>query len=107
MVSNVQDLTAWAEVLFDERWAPDPTEPFERSTTADGATARYGLGLAFRTGDCGEVVGHTGSTMGFQSDLYRSEDGIRVVALVNDFLLEASDVSDAACVVARDWLHGT
>lgn len=106
MVSTVGDLMVWGDALLAGDFLTDAERDamWTRETTAAGALADYGLGLRFETTPCGDVVGHTGSTMGFQSDLFLSDRGILVAVLANDFVYEASDIAYAACEAATDWL---
>lgn len=105
LASDVGDLVNWGVALLEgEALAPHRARMTVRATAldADGDPAPYGLGLYLRDNGCGPVVGHTGSTMGYQSDLFRTEDGLVVAALQNDFTFEVSDVAVAACLAARD-----
>lgn len=104
LVSTAADQLDWLDALLDG----PILEPASRTLmlTArplpDGTLPPYGLGVALRDDTpCGPLVGHTGSTMGFQSDLFEDDAGARLVALVNDFASEASDVAYAGCAALR------
>ncbi len=95
MVSDAADLAAWLRALLYDDVLEEASRAAMRTRVPlpDGRLPRYGLGLYVL--DDGTRLGHTGSTMGFQSDAFATADGTVVVALVNDFLAEASDVAAA------------
>ncbi len=105
LVSTTADLATWQRGLLDGEVLSDGglEAMLTDAGTPSGAPAGYGLGVYLRTAEEGRYVGHTGSTQGFQSDLFSLEgetgstaDGAVVTALCNDFLSEASVVSAAA-----------
>lgn len=101
MVSDIHDLMAWGEALLDPDGAAlteaQRAAMQDRTPLPDGTIPDLGLGLRSLDTPCGEAWGHTGSTMGFQSDLFRLDDGTLVGVLMNDFVYEASDIAWAAC----------
>lgn len=106
MVSDVADLSLWAEALLDGGALPAEARALQqaRQPLADGTPTASGSGLRHTTTPCGPVLGHTGRTMGFPSDLLRTARGVRVVVLTNDFLAEASEIAWATCAEAHAWL---
>ena len=100
LVSTAAVLLTWwdavlvGHVVDDERLSYMLTDP---------TGAGYGAGMYLLERDEGRYVGHTGSTQGFQSDLFRLEGaGWTVTSLVNDFAVEASDRSAAAWAVLNE-----
>ncbi|MCB9666298.1 MAG: beta-lactamase family protein [Alphaproteobacteria bacterium] len=106
---DVRDLLRWGRALFDATLVPPAHLALMRDRALfpeEGTTAPapYGRGMRLEDTPCGFVEGHTGSTNGFQSDLFRTEDGIVVAALHDEFGAEVSDLAYAACVRAREAL---
>jgi D-alanyl-D-alanine carboxypeptidase len=97
IVSNGADLATWAQALYGGDVLP--ADELAEMTTAvelpDGRSTGYGLACFVETVAGHATVGHSGSTMGFQSELrYEPATGEVAVTLVNDFLSDA-DVIDA------------
>ncbi len=96
MVSTALDQARWLAALLggevvSEGSLAEMTTPV---VLPDGTEIGYGLGFFVQEGPGGLAIGHTGSTMGFQSDLFQdAATGVVVAALVNDFTAEASDVA--------------
>ena len=100
MIGTGADLVAWVDALVSGEVLPEALTAAMRTpwTLPSGDLAPYGYGWRIdATAACGAIEGHTGSTMGFQSDLVRREDGVVIAVLVNDFLSEASDITEALC----------
>lgn len=105
IVANAADVATFAEALFAGQLVDDPV--LEQMTTAielpDGSTTSYGLGVMLDADEGGPLLGHSGSTMGFQSRLSVRPGGeVVVVSLVNDFLAEADELDAAARAVLAD-----
>ncbi len=101
--SDVRDLLRWGLVLFED---PAFTSVIDRMAVPAAIAGRddpapYGMGLYLSSNACGPIRGHTGSTMGYQSDLFRTDDGIVVAVLQNDFVREATSIAEGLCVAAR------
>ncbi len=97
MVSTAAEQVRWLDALLGgEVLSAESLEAMTTPTVLpDGTVTEYGLGLYLVDSPLGPRQGHTGSTMGFQSDLFRIVgSGWVVAALVNDFAAEASDVSE-------------
>jgi len=100
MISDAEDVARWGEALY----LGDVLDPdsLEAMLTAPPPNTHYGLGAFID--DLGDtlpehagvqLVGHSGSIMGFQARLHvHQESGVVVATLANDFLAEA-DVIDA------------
>lgn len=106
LVSDGQALLAWADLLFagDLLTESERSRLLQPTVLPDGREVPYGLGVQLRTWDGAEQWGHTGSTMGFQSELFAdAETGEAIAVLVNDFNAEATDVGLAiwSTVTAR------
>ena len=98
-MSNAGDQVAWLDALLAGDALSDGARAqlLTEGQLTDGSPTGYGLGVRIYTGESGTWLGHTGSTMGFQSDLFAlGADGPIVATLLNDFLSEASDVSGGA-----------
>lgn len=96
LVSNVQDLCVWAEQLV----RGDVLEMGQRERMLDepvpaGAAEDYGLGVR-RTERAGRaVVGHTGSTMGFNGEMFIDRaSGACVAVQTNDFYGEHEAIAE-------------
>lgn len=88
-VSTVADLCAWARLLFEGEVlsAATTAEMIGPSVDASPEPGAYGLGVRHLSRRGVQVVGHTGSTMGFVSELfYHRDSGACVAILANDFL---------------------
>jgi D-alanyl-D-alanine carboxypeptidase len=106
VVSTAPDLLRWVELLFDDGLLTTTARDalLRRGTLPDGRATEHGLAVRFGQTPCGPTRGHTGSTMGFQSDLFRLDgSGTDVVVLLDDFIFEASELAWAACEVVLDW----
>ncbi len=101
--SDVRDLLRWGLVLFEDPAFRSVIDRMAVPATIPGrdAPAPYGMGLYLSSNACGPIRGHTGSTMGYQSDLFVTDDGIVVAVLQNDFVREATSIAEALCVTAR------
>lgn len=111
MAAPIDELITWGHALLasggDALTQEERLLLFEElAETSDAPTFAYGLGLQHNQTSCGIVRGHMGSTMGFQSDLFRTETGVIVGVLVNDFTREASDIAWAACEAVDAWIGG-
>ena len=99
MVSNTRDLCRWADALYRGGVLGSAlrAKMLTKTTLPDGSTADYGLGVQFRTRGGLPVVGHNGSTMGFDAELFlHVPSGLCVAVLTNDFGGKPSAVSAAA-----------
>ncbi len=103
VVADSDDMLTWIDALLvGEALSDDARELLlTPGQLDDGTSTPYGLGVRIYPSEPGTWIGHTGSTMGFQSDLF-ALDGVAVATLLNDFLSEASDVSGAAWNVLLD-----
>jgi len=105
MVSDANDLTEWATYLYGGQVLPQTQ--LEEMTTgtmlASGNRIHYGLGCELRTLDGRQTVGHSGSTVGFETTVrYDVLSGVAVSVLTNDFNADASAVDDAVWQVLVD-----
>jgi len=98
MVSTVDDLCTWARALRDG-WilAPDLREVLtDWIPTPDEEADSYGAGLQQMARAGRTVVGHTGSTIGFNGELFVDPaDGTCVALLTNDFMARRQPLADA------------
>lgn len=98
-ISTTADLMTWLRALLEGEVLGDPE--LARMTTDSGAG--YGMGMHLLDRPEGRYVGHTGSTQGFNADVFLLEEtGTIVTSLVNDFTVEGSDVSAAAWAVLNE-----
>lgn len=99
--ADARDLVRWAEALVDGDLVPADLreDMFSPSALSVSAGESYGLGVRVRDLPCGRALGHTGSTMGFQSDMFRTDQGVTIVTHANDFFSEASEIAYALCDV--------
>ena len=110
--ADIRDLYRWADSLLrtDRVLTESQRNRMKVRTSAElepGVPTPYAMGLRYtQTGDtgCGELLGHTGSTMGAQSDVFLSEDGLMVGVVQNDFIPEVSEAAHALCAEARRYL---
>ena len=96
MVSTPLDLCDWAEALVLGEVVPQPLRDAMQAKTVlpDGHVVNYGFGLEHRTRGGRPVLGHSGSTWGFESEVYVDPaSGLCVVGLVNAFRGEPSAVT--------------
>jgi len=97
LVSTVDDLCVWAEHLVrGDVLSPASRELMRTPGKVSRGTSRYGLGLGWHKRGGRDVLGHTGSTMGFNGELRIDPDtGICVAVQTNDFLGEAAPAAIA------------
>jgi D-alanyl-D-alanine carboxypeptidase len=95
LVGDVTDLCRWADALISGDVVADATRAqMMEASELSPTTEPYGLGLAWRRAAGRDVVGHTGSTMGFNGELFIDPDsGICVAVQTNDFFGEPEAVS--------------
>ncbi len=88
LVSSVRDLCVWADHLTRGAVLDDATRARMRQfDPLSKDSDRYGLGIRWLTRGGRDVLGHTGSTMGFNGELWIDPDsGVCVAAQTNDFL---------------------
>jgi CubicO group peptidase (beta-lactamase class C family) len=99
VVSTADDLMTWLRALLEGDVLGPDERALMRTDTGDG----YGMGMYVRAAPEGLYLGHTGGTQGFRADLFRLEtSGVIVTALVNDYAVDASDVSARAWEVLND-----
>ncbi len=107
MVSTGADLCRWAEAVYRSDFLPPAQRARMLSVTAESADAgeRYGLGTRHTTRGGVDVVGHTGSTMGYKGELFIDpETGVCVAVLTNDFLSTPTRLSGPAWAAVLDAL---
>lgn len=99
LVSSGVDLCRWAEALY----RGDVLTPASRAAliawTPQSLEASDAYGVATQRATRGgrDVVGHTGSTMGFKGELFIDlETGVCVAVLLNDFVSTPSAISQPA-----------
>lgn len=92
LVGNVEDLCRWADrLLFGGTLSDDSLALM----MAEGEHDRYGLGVDRRVKGGHDVVGHTGSTMGFNGELFVDPaTGVCVAVQTNDFFGVSEPISD-------------
>lgn len=97
LVAPAEDVARWMGALVDGSvLGTELTALQQTETQAPTGPAGYGLGMYLVDRGWGLMRGHTGSTMGFQSDCFvHAGTGIVVATQANDFLSEASDLADA------------
>lgn len=97
MDGTASSLCRWAQSLFNAEVLPQ-TRVAEMTTPTkliDGREVTYGLGIDLASRGGRELVGHTGSTMGFASEVFFDrETGTCVAVLTNDFLGAPKALSD-------------
>ena len=107
MVSDTNDMCRWAKALLDGEVLSDAMLDAmldKIPLTGEDATG-YGLGARFLEIDGRELVGHTGSTMGFNSNLFIDPTtGICISTFVNDFFGNPEAVSDLVWRAILDGL---
>ncbi len=105
MVSDADDLTAWATALYggDVLADDDLASMTTRVVLSGGGTANYGLGCQIRRRAGRDTVGHSGSTMGFVAQLhYDVGTGLSTALLTNDFTAETTPIDEAMWGVLVD-----
>lgn len=107
LVSTGVDLCRWAEALY----RGDFLSPASRAALLEwtpqsiDASDPYGLATQRATRGGRQVVGHTGSTMGFKGELFIDlETGVCVAVLLNDFVSTPSAISQPAWTAVFDAL---
>ena len=87
LVGDVADLCTWADdLLLGDVLGPSMLERMKTENAFSTEPDRYALGLAWRTRGGRDVVGHTGSTMGFRGELFIDPaSGVCVAVQTNDF----------------------
>ncbi|MBX3161318.1 MAG: beta-lactamase family protein [Deltaproteobacteria bacterium] len=96
LVSTGADLCRWADALYRGSVLPAPMVELmtTESHPPDGTDTDYGMATFLRTRAGRRVVGHTGSTMGFNAELFIEPTGGDCVAvLANDFFGEPARVA--------------
>ena len=108
MVSNGQDLCEWVTALYlgdvlppEDRAAmltPDPL-------SIDAGMRAYGYGTRYALRNGVEVVGHTGSTMGFNAEVFlHLGSGVCVAVLTNDFVGKPSEIAHPAWALVAPYV---
>lgn len=103
MVSNVADLCTWGRVLIrpeseeDAVLSKDSRDRMQHpAITPYGEPGTYSTGLTHTQRAERDVMGHTGSTMGFKGEMFVDrETGACVAISTNDFLSTPLDLSHA------------
>ncbi len=99
VVSTTADLMTWLRALHSGEVLGEAELARMLTDSGDG----YGMGMYLRGAPEGRYVGHTGSTQGFNADLFVLESsGAIVTSLVNDFTVPGADVSAAAWAVLNE-----
>lgn len=106
LAADIRDLLHWGLAVFEgdavtEAQRTAMTTPGNLPSHTTQQPVPYGYGLQARSTPCGTVWGHTGSTMGYQSDLFVTDDGTMVAAMHNDFGYEVSELAYRACEVVQ------
>jgi len=98
LVSTGRDLCVWMNGLVLEDVVPaEHRAPMLTPTVVDGQAQEYGLGVRFAERGGRPVVGHTGSTVGFDGEVFlHVESGMCMAVLTNDFFGAHRDVADPA-----------
>lgn len=110
IVATAADVVKWLLYLFHGDVLSEEGLALMRTpvTLTDGSTADYGLGLYLVEVEGSVREGHTGSTMGFQSDAFLDDDRRIIVAvLVNDFAVESQEVSAGLWSELLEWYDPT
>lgn len=97
MVSDADDLLRWGDALYSGEVLGAALT--EQMTTGfqypDGERSRYGMGCQIRRIADRATVGHSGSTIGFESEFrYDVETGLVTVVFVNDFMGDADAIDE-------------
>jgi D-alanyl-D-alanine carboxypeptidase len=91
LVSNADDLCRWADMLYRGDVLPPQLLALltRESQPPDGTNTNYGLATYLRRKGNRDVVGHTGSTMGFNAEVFIEPVGGDCIAVLsNDFFGE-------------------
>ncbi|MFN0245800.1 MAG: serine hydrolase domain-containing protein, partial [Kofleriaceae bacterium] len=97
LVSNGDDLCRWADALYRGSVLPPHLRAMwtVESTPPDGSNTNYGVATYLRRKGGLDVVGHTGSTMGFNAELFiEPTSGDCIAVLSNDFFGEPEVVAE-------------
>lgn len=96
-VSTAEDLCRWAEALYRGTVVPPDMLAFmtRESQPPSGINTNYGAATYLRRKGGRDVVGHTGSTMGFNAELFiEPASGDCVAVLSNDFFGETEVLAE-------------
>ncbi|MGE0396855.1 MAG: serine hydrolase domain-containing protein [Kofleriaceae bacterium] len=96
LVSNGDDLCRWADMLYRGTVLPPSLRALltTESHPADGTNTNYGVATDLRRRGGIDVVGHTGSTMGFNAEVFIDPaSGDCIAVLSNDFFGEPDVLS--------------
>jgi len=95
LVGDVDDLCRWVDaLLFGGVLEPATLEAMKTEGAHSAPPHRYSKGLMWRTDGGHDVVGHTGSTMGFNGELFIDPStGVCVAVQTNDFFGASEPVS--------------
>jgi CubicO group peptidase (beta-lactamase class C family) len=95
LVGDVTDLCRWADALvMGDVLEPGTLAQMMTESEHSAEPNRYALGLAFEERGGRLAVGHTGSTMGFNGELFIDPNsGLCIAAQTNDFFGEPSAVA--------------
>ena len=91
LVSNGDDLCRWVDLLYRGTVLPPPLRSLLtiESHPTDGTNTNYGVATDLRRRGGIDVVGHTGSTMGFNAEVFIDPtSGDCIAVLSNDFFGE-------------------
>jgi D-alanyl-D-alanine carboxypeptidase len=108
VVSTGPDLCAWVTALYlgdvlpeDDREAMMTPDPL----SIGGSMRAYGYGTRYALRNGITVVGHTGSTMGFNAEVFLHLDsGVCVAVLTNDFAGQPRRVSEPAWALLAPYM---
>ncbi len=106
MASNIQDICDWLHRLYlgDVLGTAMRDRMRTPMVLLDGQTTTYGFGTALAQRGGWEVVGHTGSTMGFRGEAFIQLDtGICVAVLSNDFFGEQDALAHPLWAAIAAW----
>lgn len=116
MVSTGDNLCRWAQALIAPETEDDailiPASRTSMQAPAelnDGARVGYGLGLDMTERGGRDVIGHTGSTMGFKGEVFVDrQTGACVAISTNDFLSQPGELSGPLWTrLAEELAHTT
>jgi len=105
IISTADDMLLFAQALINGDLISEDSMQ-EMMTTTPESDDEYGLGLDVIEGpDGGQIIGHSGSTGGFQSIMYSDlEYGVTVIGLTNNFDADymSFDLADTAIELALE-----
>ncbi len=107
MVSTGRDLCAFLDAVLrtDLLLDAESRALMQADTVVGGVPSGYGLGLRLAVRAERAVLGHTGSTMGFDGEAFlHPETGACLVVLTNDFFGAHEDVAKTAWARLFTWL---